>query len=88
MNYQDLLKAKEYFENIANICDTIDKGNWWEKPDGIDITLREIFEHDVANFIMYLSASDGRLSVEEVQAYRVITGFGVERLPNALCRFV
>ena len=76
MNYQDLLKAKEYFESIATICDKIDKGNWWEKPDGCEITLREIFALDIANFIMYLSASDGRLSAEEVQAYRTITGFG------------
>ena len=76
MNYQDLLQAKEYFDNIANLCDTIDEHDLWEKPSHMTITLREIFQHDVANFIMYLSAADGRLSAEEVQAYRVITGYG------------
>ena len=76
MNYQDLLEAKKYFDNIAELCDTLDAGNWWEKPDDCDLTLRQILECDIANFIMYLSASDGVLSAEEVQAYRVITGFG------------
>ena len=76
MNYQDLMSAKECFEKLASFCDTVDDGGWWDKPDDCEITLREILEHDVANFIMYLSASDGHLSQEEVQAYRVITGFG------------
>ena len=82
MNYQDLLKAKEYFEKIAEICDKIDEGDWWEKPEGMNLTLRDIFRHDIANFIMYLSASDGRLSAEEIQAYRVITGFGGDDLES------
>ena len=76
MNYNDLLSARKHFDTIAELCDTIERGNWWDKPESCSITLREIFQHDVANFIMYLSASDGRLSAEEVQAYRVITGFG------------
>jgi len=76
MNYQDLMTAKEYFNKIEKLCDTIDEKNWWERPSGSNITLRQVFEYDVASFIMYLSASDGRLSSEEVQAYRVITGFG------------
>lgn len=80
MNYQDLQQAKEYFESIADLCDTIDEKDLWEKPSHLTITLREIFQHDVADFIMYLSASDGRLSAEEIQAYRFITGFGGDNL--------
>ena len=76
MNYQDIMKARDFYEELAGLCDTIDSKGLWDKPAGSDLTLRVILQHDIANFIMYLSASDGRLSMEEVQAYRVITGFG------------
>lgn len=76
MNYQDIVKAREFYEKVAELCDVIDERGLWDKPAGSDVTLRDILQHDVANFIMYLSAADGRLSMEEVQAYRAITGFG------------
>ena len=82
MNYQDLEKAKGYFDKIAQLCDTIDEKDLWDKPNGCDITLRGILQSDIAEFIMYLSASDGTLSFEEVQAYRVITGFGGDTIDS------
>ena len=76
MNYQDVKKAREYIEAVADICDTVERKGLWEKPEGCELPLRDVFQMDIAKFIMYLSASDGTLSFEELQAYREITGFG------------
>ena len=76
MNYQDVKKAHDNYEQIADLCDTIDKAGLWDKPKEVELTLRDVLQRDVAQFIMYLSASDGHLNEEEVQAYRAITGFG------------
>ena len=84
MNYKDLMSAKELFNSLARLCDTVEECGLWDKPDGTTITLREIFQSDVADFIMYLSASDGSLSADEVQAYRVITGFGGDNAQTML----
>lgn len=82
MNYQNLRIAKEFYESIASLCDTLDKGNWWEKPEDSDISLREILQRDVAQFIMYLSAADGTISYEELQIYKMITGFGGDTIQS------
>jgi uncharacterized tellurite resistance protein B-like protein len=74
MNNQDILHARQYFDRIANTCDYIDKKNWWNKPDNINLTLRDILQNDIEDFIMYLSASDGTVSHEEINAYKAITG--------------
>ena len=74
MNDKDMLHAREYFNKIANICDVIDGKGWWNKPDSVDLTLRDILQNDIEDFIIYLSASDGIVSHEEVNAYRAITG--------------
>ena len=79
MNNQDILHARQYFDRIANTCDYIDKKNWWNKPDNINLTLRDILQNDIEDFIMYLSASDGTVSAEEINAYKAITGSTDER---------
>ena len=74
MNDKDMLHAREYFNKIANICDVIDGKGWWNKPDNVNLTLRDILQNDIEDFIIYLSASDGIVSQEEVDAYKAITG--------------
>ena len=82
MNYQNLKTAKEFYESIADLCDTLDEGNWWEKPEDSSISLREILKRDVAEFIMYLSAADGTIAYEELQVYKMITGFGGDSIQS------
>ena len=74
MNDKDMMHARQYFDRIANICDVIDDKGWWNKPDNITLTLRDILQNDIEDFIIYLSASDGTVSEEEIDAYRAITG--------------
>ena len=76
MNYQDCLEARKCFDRIAEFCDTVDDSGLLKVLEGKDIKLRDVLRLDVADFIMYLSASDGYLSREEVEAYRTITGYG------------
>ena len=74
MNDKDMLQARQYFDKIANICDIIDEKGWWNKTDNVNLTLRDILQSGIEDFIFYLSASDGTVSDEEVSAYRAITG--------------
>jgi hypothetical protein len=74
MNGNDMMQSRQYFDKIAVICDTIDEKGWWKKPDNMELSLRDILQNDIENFIMYLSASDGEVSPEEVEAYKAITG--------------
>ena len=82
MNYRDITKAKEYFDSIVNICDIIDEKELWDKPDDSEVKLRDILKINIAEFIMYLSASDGSLTFEELQVYKAITGYGGETLDS------
>lgn len=70
----DVMQVRQYFDKIADICDSIDEKGWWNKPDTVKLALRDILKNDIEDFIMYLSASDGTVSNEEIEAYRAITG--------------
>ncbi len=74
MNDKDMLHARQYFNKIADICDIIDAKGWWNKPDNVNLTLRDILQNDIEDFIVYLSASDGTVSDDEIDAYKAITG--------------
>ena len=74
MNDKNMMHSREYFDKIANICDTIDAKGWWNKPENVNLTLRDILQNDIEDFIIYLSASDGTVSEEEIEAYKAITG--------------
>ena len=74
MNDKNMLHAREYFDKIADTCDVIDARGWWNKPDNVDLTLRDILQNDIEDFIIYLSSSDGTVSDEEIDAYKAITG--------------
>jgi uncharacterized tellurite resistance protein B-like protein len=86
MNNQDILHARQYFDRIANTCDYIDKKNWWNKPDNVNLTLRDILQNDIEDFIIHLSASDGTVSDEEINAYKAITGYTEEHFNAATKR--
>lgn len=74
MNFQHVMIAKRHFEGLIKLCDTIDEKGLWDKR-GIDISLSKVFRTDIAQYMLYLSAADGRLSPDEAQAFRTITGF-------------
>ena len=83
MNDKDIMHVRQYFNRIADICDTIDAKGWWNKPDNVTLTLRDILRNDIEEFIMYLSASDGDISQEEIDAFRSITGDNGENFNEA-----
>ncbi|MBQ9745981.1 MAG: hypothetical protein IJW21_04090 [Clostridia bacterium] len=83
MNDKDILHVRQYFDKIADICDTIDARGWWNKPDNVTLTLRDILQNDIENFIMYLSVSDGSVSASEIDAFKSITGSTGENFTEA-----
>ena len=80
MDYEHLKAAKQLYDVIANLCDTIDEKEL--VSFGGSIKLKEVLQVDIAEFIMYLTASDGRVSIAEVETYRYITGFGGETIES------
>ncbi len=75
MNYQDIATAKELFDSLSELCDTMEDAGLWEKTPDITIRLRAVLQSNLAEFMLYLSASDGHLSSQEVEVYQAITGF-------------
>ena len=69
------------------MCDIIDEKKLWNKPENCNIALKELLNVNIAEYIMYLSASDGRISFEELQAYKAITGYGGETI-NSFKKYI
>lgn len=86
MDFKSVMFAKDFFGKLCNLCDTMDEKEMWSKPSGLNLTLKDIFRLDMAKFILYLCASDGHLSREEVQFYQVVTGFGEDA--NGMYNFI
>lgn len=79
MDFKAVMYLKTFFDNLAGVCDTIDAKQLWDDPSECGIKLKDIFKSDIAEFLLYLSASDGAVVCEEVQMYQVVTGYDVEQ---------
>lgn len=82
MNYQNALQLKENYNTVVKIFENFD-----ESPiagDFSDVKISKIVGIDIAQFMMYLSAADGRLDENEVRLFNVITGYtdGVSSIRN------
>lgn len=75
MNYQVLKLAKTEFESMSGLFDTLEEKGVIESPSS-SIKLRDILRMDVAQYLMYLSAADGRIDANEVTVFQVVTGYG------------
>lgn len=65
---------KDYYDKLTHLCDSLDERDLWNKGD-INIELSEIFKSDIANYMLFLSASDKVLNPAEEKMFCSITGY-------------
>lgn len=75
MKNMDVEIIKKYYDKLCVLCDRIDENNLWERPDAEAFRLRNIFRHDIGEFIMFLSSSDEFITDEEAGLYSIVTGY-------------
>lgn len=82
MKNVDVIYIKRYFDKLTHLCDLLDEKELWNRPDFGNVTLKSIFRHNLAEFLMYLSSSDGVITAEEAAMYNEVTGFqgDIERM--------
>ena len=61
------LAVKELLKTIYKLCDSLDETGMGLKGQGVDLSLRDCFFVETSQFLMYLSASDGRVKWSEAQ---------------------
>lgn len=71
----DEMYVKKYYDKLCCLCDLLDENELWNRPDFGNVTLKSIFRHNIAEFLLYLASSDGFLTTEEAAMYSEITGF-------------
>lgn len=79
---QELVNAKEFYDKLSELCMSIDRQNWASLPAGSKLTVTDVLRIDVARFIMYLCASDGRLTPEELEVFNYITGYRIQSVQS------
>lgn len=70
----DIDALKSGLKNVYDLFDTIENSGLDVKPDGLDLPLKEIFKMDALKMILYFSASDGKLSNQEVSLINEVFG--------------
>lgn len=73
MDLRIIKLAKQEYEDMCNVFDSLEKKGVVSSPSG-SMKLRDVLRMDVANYLMYLSASDGQIDPNEVIVYQMITG--------------
>ena len=71
--------VKKYYDKLCVICDQLDENNLWDRPDADAFRLRNIFRHDVGEYMMFLSSSDSAITFEEADLYGIVTGYDNDR---------
>lgn len=74
MNYEELKYAKMDFEEMCKIFDLLEEKGLIDNPSE-SLKLRDVFQYDIARFLLYLSASDGKIDANEVTVYQIVTGY-------------
>lgn len=64
MDYALLNSVKEIVEGVYKLFDTVEETG--VKPERFELPLRQCFKIDIMRMVMYFSASDGKLSDEEI----------------------
>lgn len=73
MNLPQMYGLRKQMDALCVLCDTLEEKGLWIGSG--KIPFRESFRLDLAQFCMYLSASDGRVSGGEVLFFKVALGF-------------
>lgn len=79
---------KDYYDKLSHLCDSLDEKDLWNKSDtGIDLS--EIFRSDIANYMLFLSASDKFLNPAEEKLFCDVTGYegNVKELMNVVLEY-
>lgn len=71
----DVMYVKKYYEKLCGLCDILDEKKLWDSPEFEGVHLRDIFRHNIGEYLLYLSASDNTITDEESYLYNAITGF-------------
>lgn len=79
MKNMDIDVIKKYYDKLCLLCDKLDENNLWDRPDAEAFRLRNIFRHDVGEFMMFLSSSDNCITIEEADLYGIVTGYNNDR---------
>ena len=66
--------AKEYFDLIVEDMDKLQEAGFVRFKS--DLKLSDVYQHDIADFILYQIAADKQIDVDEVNAFRFLTGYG------------
>lgn len=74
MDTLSLEGLKDYYDKLIHLCDSLDERALWNRGD-MNIDLSEIFKSDIANYILFLSASDNVLNPAEIKLFKDITGY-------------
>lgn len=77
MNFESIKLAKDCIKDIIEELDFIQEKGYVEQAT-FEYKLSDIFKIDLADFIMYLIASDRNINMQEVDVFRYLTGFGGE----------
>jgi len=75
MSKIEVVYVKKYYEKLCGLCDLLDENRLWDTPAFEGVKLKDIFRHNLGEYLLYLSASDNTITDEEAQMYNEITGF-------------
>ena len=76
MDYAKLKEAKKIYESMIHFFGSLESRGLYRSPLK-NVPLAGIMAVDLGSFMLYLSASDGSIDSDEVEAYRYITGRNV-----------
>ena len=76
MDYVKLKEAKSIFDSMIHFFGVIENRGLFKSPLK-NVPMAGIMAVDLSSFMLYLSASDGSIDPDEVEAYRYITGKNV-----------
>ena len=79
MNKNEIMYVKKYYEKLCGLCDLLDENKLWDTPEFEGVHLRDIFRHNLAEYLLYLSASDNTITDEESAMYNEVTGFNGDK---------
>lgn len=73
MNLPEMYALRKRMDALCSLCDTLEEKGFWMASGRIPF--RQAFRLDLANFCMYISASDGRVTGGEALFFKVALGF-------------
>ncbi len=75
MEFKAVMYTKTFYNYLKKICHTIEEKELWQVPEQLKMSISEIFQYDVAKFMLFVCSCDGRLSDEHLLMYQIVTGY-------------